>query len=53
MELRVLGSSGVKVSPICLGTMLFGDQTNEKTAAAIVAMARDAGVNLLIRQMCT
>ncbi|HHZ68628.1 MAG: L-glyceraldehyde 3-phosphate reductase [Alphaproteobacteria bacterium MarineAlpha9_Bin5] len=47
MELRVLGSSGVKVSPICLGTMLFGDQTNEKTAAAIVAMARDAGVNFI------
>ncbi len=47
MKLRVLGSSGVKVSPICLGTMMFGAQTNEKAAAAIVAMARDAGINFI------
>ena len=47
MKSRILGSSGVEVSPICLGTMMFGAQTNEKTAATIVSMARDAGVNFI------
>ena len=47
MKSRILGSSGVEVSPICLGTMMFGGQTNEKTAATIVSMARDAGVNFI------
>ena len=47
MKLRVLGSSGVKVSPICLGTMMFGAQTSKKAAADIVAMARDAGINFI------
>lgn len=29
MEYRRLGNSGLKVSPICLGAMMFGDQTDE------------------------
>ena len=29
MEYRRLGNSGLKVSPICLGAMMFGDQTTE------------------------
>ncbi len=44
---RTLGRSGVKVSPICLGTMMFGKQTDEDTAARIVDRARAQGVNFI------
>jgi aryl-alcohol dehydrogenase-like predicted oxidoreductase len=40
-----LGASGLKVTKLWLGTMMFGDQTDAATAAGIVAAARDAGVN--------
>src|SRR5689334_4080945 len=39
MEYRKLGSSGVKVSPLCLGTMMFGGATDEATAQRIIAKA--------------
>ena len=42
-----LGRSGLKVSPICLGTMMFGGQTNEATSKRIVDRARDAGINFI------
>jgi aryl-alcohol dehydrogenase (NADP+) len=44
---RNLGASGLKVSPLWLGTMMFGDWTPEPEAARIVASARDAGLNAL------
>ena len=47
MEYRPLGASGLKVSPICLGTMLFGRRTDEAEAARIVASARAAGINFI------
>ena len=47
MEYRKLGNSGLKVSPLCLGTMMFGDRTDEKEAGAIVGAAFDAGVNFI------
>lgn len=47
METRKLGRSGLKVSPLCLGTMMFGGPTEEKDAARIIARARDAGVNFI------
>jgi aryl-alcohol dehydrogenase-like predicted oxidoreductase len=47
MDYRKLGRSGVKVSPLCLGTMMFGDQTDEATAGRIIAKARDGGINLI------
>lgn len=47
MEYRSLGRSGLKVSPLCLGTMMFGDRTDEKEAARIVASALEAGVNFI------
>jgi aryl-alcohol dehydrogenase-like predicted oxidoreductase len=47
MDYRTLGRSGLKVSPICLGTMMFGGPTDEPTAARIMAAARDAGVNFV------
>ena len=47
MEYRRLGRSGVKVSALCLGTMMFGEQTDEATSARIVDHARDGGVNFI------
>ena len=43
MQYRKLGRSGLKVSPICLGTMMFGGPTDEATSARIIAKAREAG----------
>jgi len=42
-----LGASGLKVSRLWLGTMMFGDQTDEAEAGRMIAAARDAGVNAL------
>ena len=47
MEYRSLGRSGLKVSPLCLGTMMFGGAADEATATAIVARAREQGVNFI------
>jgi aryl-alcohol dehydrogenase-like predicted oxidoreductase len=47
MQVRKLGRSGLKVSPLCLGTMMFGDMTDEVAATAIIARAREAGVNFI------
>lgn len=44
---RVLGASGMKVSQICLGTMMFGGPTDEAEAQRIIAHARDNGVNFI------
>jgi len=45
MQYRYIGRSGLRVSPICLGTMTFGSQCDEKEAFAIMDKAYDAGVN--------
>jgi aryl-alcohol dehydrogenase (NADP+) len=47
MEFRRLGKSGLEVSVICLGTMMFGDRTDAATARRIIASASDAGVNFI------
>jgi len=47
MDYRNLGRSGLKVSPLCLGTMMFGGQTDEPTAARIIDHARTAGINFI------
>ena len=47
MIYRKLGASGLDVSVICLGTMMFGARTDEPAAAEIIANARDAGVNFI------
>ncbi|KPF71036.1 NADP-dependent oxidoreductase [Bosea sp. AAP35] len=47
MEYRQLGRSGLKVSPLCLGTMMFGGATDEVASRAIVDHAREAGVNFI------
>lgn len=45
MEYRYIGRTGLRVSPICLGTMTFGSQCDEKAAFAIMDKAYDFGVN--------
>jgi aryl-alcohol dehydrogenase-like predicted oxidoreductase len=47
MEYRRLGVSGLKISPLWLGTMMFGGATDETTSARIVARAREQGVNFI------
>ena len=47
MEYKKLGKSGLDVSPVCLGTMNFGDRTDEQESRRIVASAYDAGINFL------
>ena len=47
MEYRTLGRSGLKVSPLCLGTMMFGGATDAASSNRIVDTARDGGVNFI------
>ena len=47
MHYRPLGKSNLQVSALCLGTMMFGDQTDRAEAAAIVADAHAAGINYI------
>src|SRR6185369_9164673 len=47
MQYRHLGKSNLKVSALCLGTMMFGDQTGRDEAQAIVADAHERGVNYI------
>jgi aryl-alcohol dehydrogenase-like predicted oxidoreductase len=45
MKRRRLGRTGLVVSEICLGTMTFGNQADERTSHAILERAYDAGVD--------
>jgi aryl-alcohol dehydrogenase-like predicted oxidoreductase len=47
MQFRRIGKSGLEVSVLCLGTMMFGDRTDASTSNEIVAHALDAGVNFI------
>jgi aryl-alcohol dehydrogenase (NADP+) len=47
MQQKKLGASGLKISQLCLGTMMFGGPTDEATSNRIVAKARDQGVNFI------
>ena len=47
MQYRVLGTSGIKVSEICLGTMMFGGPTEEAEARRIIDHALESGVNFI------
>ena len=49
MEHRTLGRTGIKVSPLCLGTMMFGAWGNpdEAECRRIVDVALDAGLNFV------
>lgn len=45
MDYTYLGRSGLKVSRLCLGTMNFGEQTEEADSHAIMDSALDYGIN--------
>ncbi len=45
MKYRHLGRLGLKVSPLCLGTMNFGPQTSEADSHAIMDRALELGIN--------
>jgi aryl-alcohol dehydrogenase-like predicted oxidoreductase len=47
MEYRTLGRSGIKISRLCLGTMMFGGPTDAQTSARLIAKAADAGFNFI------
>ena len=47
MQYRRLGNSNLKVSVLCLGTMMFGQQTPFEEAGRIVASAREHGINFI------
>lgn len=47
MEYRFLGRTGVKVSELCLGTMMFGRSTNEQDSIAVIEHALDHGINFI------
>ena len=45
MEYRYIGQSGLRVTPICLGTMTFGSTTDKNEAFKILDKAYDRGIN--------
>ncbi|WP_176059345.1 aldo/keto reductase [Paraburkholderia sp. BCC1876] len=47
MDYRYLGRSALKVSPLCLGAMMFGGETDEATSTRIIDKAYDQGVNFI------
>src|SRR4051795_12945959 len=49
MQLRNLGATGVKVSPLCLGAMMFGDWGNKDhdESIRIINAALDGGINFI------
>jgi aryl-alcohol dehydrogenase-like predicted oxidoreductase len=49
MEMRTLGRTGVKVSPLCLGAMMFGawGNTDHDDSIRIIHRALDAGINFV------
>jgi len=47
MKYRRLGASGVLVSPLCLGTMNFGDPTSEEESIRMLNRALEAGINFI------
>ena len=46
MEYRYLGRTGVKISPLCMGTANFADPTTEEEATRMIDTAMDAGINM-------
>ncbi len=45
MDYVQLGRTGLKVSPLCLGTMNFGPHTTEEDSFAIMDHALELGIN--------
>lgn len=47
MNYNYLGKSALRVSPLCLGAMMFGGATDEPTSKRIIAQAFEQGVNFI------
>ncbi|MGF6778447.1 aldo/keto reductase [Paraburkholderia sp. GAS334] len=47
MDYRYLGRSALKVSPLCLGAMMFGGETDEATSKRIIDKAYDQAINFI------
>jgi aryl-alcohol dehydrogenase-like predicted oxidoreductase len=47
IEVRPLGRTGIQVSTLCLGCMMFGGRTTPADSADIIDRALDAGINLI------
>ena len=47
MKMRRLGRTGLKVSEICLGTMTFGHQCDQRESFRIMDKAAEHGVNFI------
>jgi aryl-alcohol dehydrogenase-like predicted oxidoreductase len=47
MEYRVLGRTGVKVSPLCLGGDNFLNPTSEEESVRLIQRALDGGINFI------
>jgi len=47
MEYRMLGRTGVRVAPLCLGAWNFGEFTPEDESIRMIHKALDAGINLI------
>ncbi len=45
MEYKILAETGLKVSEICLGTLMFGSKANEAESFEIMDYAVDCGIN--------
>lgn len=45
MKYKLLGSTGVKVSALCFGTMSFGGDADKETSRAMFELCRDRGIN--------
>jgi len=46
-EPRPLGPTGLRVSPLCLGAMNFGDPTDASESAQIIDAALDGGITMI------
>ena len=47
MDYRSLGRTGLKVSPLCMGTMQFGWSADELTSFSVLSRALDDGLNFI------
>ena len=47
MQYRALGRTGLKVSQLCLGTMMFGGKTDEQESFRVIDHAMNEGVNFI------
>jgi aryl-alcohol dehydrogenase-like predicted oxidoreductase len=47
VKYKRLGKTGVQVSELCLGTMIYGEQVDEATAIQIIRRALDRGINFI------